>query len=48
MLGEEPDPLLQADDIVFLPTSALKSAIVSGGLNLLVNVANLALISTHY
>lgn len=48
MLGKDPDPLLQADDIVYLPTSAIKSAIVSGGLNLLVNVANLALISTHY
>jgi polysaccharide export outer membrane protein len=48
MLGKDPDPLLQADDIVFLPTSAIKAAIVSGGLNLLVNVANLALISTHY
>jgi polysaccharide export outer membrane protein len=45
MLGQDPDPLLQADDIVYLPTSAVKSAIVSGGLNLLVNVANLALIS---
>jgi polysaccharide export outer membrane protein len=48
MLGKDPDPLLQADDIVYLPTSAIKAAIVSGGLNLLVNVANLALISTHY
>lgn len=48
MLGKDPDPLLQADDIIYLPTSAVKSAIVSGGLNLLVNVANLALISAHY
>ena len=46
MLGKDPDPLLQADDIVFLPTSAIKAALVSGGLNLLVNVANLALISS--
>lgn len=48
MLGKDPDPLLQADDIVFLPTSAIKAAITSGGLNLLVNVANLALISARY
>ena len=48
MLGKDPDPLLQADDIVYLPTSAIKSAIVSGGINLLVNVANLALIASHY
>lgn len=48
MMGVDPDPLLQADDIVFLPTSALKAAITSGGLNLLVSVANLALISARY
>jgi polysaccharide export outer membrane protein len=46
MRGKDPDPLLQADDIVYLPTSAVKAALVSGGLNLLVSVANLALIST--
>jgi polysaccharide export outer membrane protein len=45
MLGKDPDPLLQADDIVYLPTSAIKEQISSGGINLLVNVANLALIS---
>jgi len=48
MLGKDPDPILQADDIVYLPTSNIKSAIISGGLNLLVNVANLALISARY
>lgn len=46
--GQDPDPVLQADDIVYLPTSSVKSAIVSGGLNLLVNVVNLALIAAHY
>jgi polysaccharide export outer membrane protein len=46
MMGKDPDPVLQADDIVLLPTSAMKSAITSGGLNLLVNIANLALISS--
>lgn len=48
MLGKDPDPLLQADDIVYLPTSAVKSAIVSGGLNTLLNVANLLLIAFKY
>jgi len=48
MLGKDPDPLLQADDIVYLPTSAIKSAIVSGGIGLLVNVVNLALIATYH
>jgi polysaccharide export outer membrane protein len=48
MLGKDPDPILEADDIVFLPTSALKSAIISGGLNLLISVANLAIISARY
>ncbi len=48
MLGKDPDPVLQADDIVFLPTSAMKAAITSGGLNLLVNIANLALIAARY
>jgi len=48
MLGKDPDPILQADDIVYLPTSALKSAVVSGGLNLLISVANLAVISARY
>jgi len=45
MRGQDPDPLLQADDIVYLPTSAVKSAIVSGGLNVLISVVNLALIA---
>jgi polysaccharide export outer membrane protein len=48
MLGKDPDPILQADDVVYLPTSALKSAVVSGGLNLLISVANLAIISARY
>ena len=48
MLGKDPDPLLQADDIVYLPTSSIKSAIVSGGLNLLLNVANLAIVAIKY
>ena len=48
MLGKDPDPFLQADDIVFLPTSAVKQQISSGGLNFLVSLVNLALIASHY
>jgi polysaccharide export outer membrane protein len=48
MMGKDPDPVLQADDIVFLPTSTIKNALTSGGLNLLVSVANLAIISSRY
>ena len=48
MLGKDPDPILQADDVVYLPTSALKSAVVSGGLNLLISVVNLAVIAARY
>jgi polysaccharide export outer membrane protein len=48
MLGKDPDPLLQADDIVYLPTSQIKSAIVSGGLNILLQVANLSLIALYH
>lgn len=32
MFGKDPDPVLQVDDIVFLPSSAMKAAIKSGGL----------------
>ncbi len=48
MLGKDPDPLLQADDIVYLPTSQVKSAIVSGGLNILLQVANLSLLALYH
>ncbi|GAC1355477.1 MAG: hypothetical protein NVSMB3_00730 [Acidobacteriaceae bacterium] len=47
MKGSEPDPVLQPDDIVFLPTSTLKSALKNGGLGTLLGVVSL-LISTSY
>jgi polysaccharide export outer membrane protein len=47
MLGKDPDPILQADDIVYLPTSAIKTAVVSGGLNLLLSVAQIALVALY-
>ena len=45
--GAEPDPVLQPDDIVFLPSSAIKSALKNGGLGTLLGVVSL-LISTSY
>ena len=45
--GEAPDPVLQADDIVFLPTSAMKAAIKVGGLSTLLGVASVLLYTFH-
>lgn len=45
LYGKSPDPILQAGDIIFLPSSALKQAIQSGGVNALLTLANLAVTS---
>ncbi len=39
--GKDPDPVLQADDIVFLPSDAVKSAIKSGGISTVLGIASL-------
>jgi polysaccharide export outer membrane protein len=39
--GTEPDPVLQPDDIVFLPTSAFKGALKNGGIGTLLGVISL-------
>lgn len=39
--GKEPDPILQTDDIVFLPSSAMKAAIKNGGVSTLIGVISL-------
>jgi polysaccharide export outer membrane protein len=44
-MGRDPDPVLQADDIVFLPTNVLKAALKSGGIGVLTNIISLALIA---
>lgn len=41
MEGKAPDPILQSDDIVFLPTSVMKAAIKSGGVGTLVGLASI-------
>lgn len=45
--GKDPDPVLQADDIVLLPSSVMKSAIKSGGLGTLLAFASVLIVATH-
>jgi polysaccharide export outer membrane protein len=47
MRGQAPDPLLQADDIVFLPTNVYKAAIKDGGLGTLLGVISILLYTVH-
>ncbi|MDQ2926515.1 MAG: polysaccharide biosynthesis/export family protein [Acidobacteriota bacterium] len=42
LYGKAPDPVLQADDIVFLPDSALKAVIKDGGIGTLLGIVSLA------
>jgi polysaccharide export outer membrane protein len=44
--GQDPDPVLQADDIVFLPTSSMKAAIKSGGIGTLLGIVSILLVAT--
>jgi polysaccharide export outer membrane protein len=46
--GKAPDPVLQTDDIVFLPTSAMKAAIKGGGISTLLGIASTALFAVQY
>jgi polysaccharide export outer membrane protein len=43
--GTAPDPVLQADDIVLLPTSAMKAAIKSGGLSTLTGIGSILILA---
>jgi polysaccharide export outer membrane protein len=43
--GKAPDPVLQADDIVFLPTNAVKGALKNGGIGTLIGLADVALLA---
>lgn len=47
MNGKDPDPVLQADDIVFLPSSLMKSAIKSGGLGTLMGLGSLLVVAAR-
>ena len=43
MRGQAPDPLLQADDIVFLPTNIYKAAIKNGGVATMLGIISILL-----
>jgi polysaccharide export outer membrane protein len=45
--GQAPDPVLQAEDIVFLPTSPMKAAISSGGISTLLGIASLLVLAAN-
>jgi polysaccharide export outer membrane protein len=43
--GHAPDPVLQTDDIVFLPTDNLKAAIKGGGINVIASIGSLLVLA---
>lgn len=45
--GHAPDPILQADDIVFLPTSSMKAAIKAGGVSTLLGIASVLIFAVR-
>jgi polysaccharide export outer membrane protein len=45
--GKAPDPVLEPEDIVFLPTNQMKAAIKSGGLSTLLGVASILLVAIN-
>lgn len=45
--GKDPDPVLQADDIIFLPSDSMKSAIKSGGIGTLLGLASLLIVAVR-
>jgi polysaccharide biosynthesis/export protein len=48
MKGRDPDPILQANDIIFLPDSALKASISNGSLGMLLGIAGLLISVIRY
>lgn len=42
--GKDPDPVLQAEDIVFLPSDPMKGAIKSGGIGTLLGLASMLIV----
>jgi polysaccharide biosynthesis/export protein len=45
--GQAPDPVLEAEDIVFLPTSPMKAAISSGGISTLLGIASILIVAIN-
>jgi polysaccharide export outer membrane protein len=46
--GKAPDPVLQTDDIVFLPTSAMKAAIKGGGITTALGIFSTVIFAAQY
>jgi len=46
--GRDPDPVLQTDDIIFLPTSAMKAAIKGGGIGTALGITSTLLYASTY
>jgi polysaccharide biosynthesis/export protein len=47
MYGKAPDPVLQADDIIFLPSSPMKAAIKSGGIGVALGIVSILLLAAQ-
>jgi len=45
--GQAPDPVLQPEDIVFLPSSSMKAAIKSGGIGTLLGIVSILLFAVQ-
>jgi polysaccharide export outer membrane protein len=45
--GRAPDPVLQAEDIIFLPTNQMKAAIKSGGISTLLGIASILILAIN-
>lgn len=45
--GQDPDPVLQANDIILLPTSPMKAAIKSGGIATLIGIGSVLVYATQ-
>jgi polysaccharide biosynthesis/export protein len=43
--GRAPDPVLEAEDIIFLPTNQMKAAIKSGGISTLLGIASILILA---
>jgi polysaccharide export outer membrane protein len=46
--GKDPDPILQANDIVFLPTNSMKAALKSAGTNGLISIVSLLIAARSF
>jgi polysaccharide export outer membrane protein len=45
--GKAPDPVIQAEDIIFLPTNPMKAAIKSGGIGTVLSIASILLVAAQ-